>query len=37
MLYAEARSRRDRELDTLTARDGLLIGFAQALALVPGV
>jgi undecaprenyl-diphosphatase len=37
MLWAEARSRRDRELDSLTARDGLLIGFAQALALVPGV
>ncbi len=37
MLYAEARSRRDRELDTLTARDGLIIGFAQALALIPGV
>ena len=34
MLYAEARSRRDRDLDR---RDGLLIGIAQALALVPGV
>jgi undecaprenyl-diphosphatase len=37
MLYAESRSRRDREIDSLTARDGLIIGFAQALALVPGV
>ncbi len=37
MLYAEKRSRRDREIDTLTARDGLIIGFAQALALIPGV
>jgi undecaprenyl-diphosphatase len=37
MLYAERASRRDREIDTLTARDGLLIGCAQALALVPGV
>jgi undecaprenyl-diphosphatase len=37
MLRAEARSKRDRELDDLTRRDGLLIGLAQALALVPGV
>ena len=37
MLYAEARSRRDREIDSLTTRDVLLIGLAQALALVPGV
>jgi len=37
MLYAEARSRRDRDLDDLNRRDGLLIGIAQALALVPGV
>ena len=37
MLYAEHVSRRDREIDTLTARDGFLIGCAQALALVPGV
>jgi undecaprenyl-diphosphatase len=37
MLYAERVSRRDREIDTLTARDGVLIGCAQALALVPGV
>jgi undecaprenyl-diphosphatase len=37
MLGAEKASRRDRELDSLTVRDGLLIGCAQALALVPGV
>jgi undecaprenyl-diphosphatase len=37
MLAAEAVSRRDRQIEDLTARDGLLIGLAQALALVPGV
>ena len=37
MLRAEAVSRRDRELTDFTRRDGLIIGFAQALALVPGV
>jgi undecaprenyl-diphosphatase len=37
MLRAEARSRRDREIEDFTRRDGLLIGLAQALALVPGV
>ena len=37
MLGAEAASRRDRPLREITARDGLLIGLAQALALVPGV
>ena len=37
MLGAEAVSRRDRSLRDITARDGLVIGFAQALALVPGV
>jgi undecaprenyl-diphosphatase len=37
MLAAEKVSRRDREVDTLTTRDALLIGGAQALALVPGV
>jgi undecaprenyl-diphosphatase len=37
MLLAEYVSRRDREIETLTARDGVLIGCAQALALVPGV
>jgi undecaprenyl-diphosphatase len=37
MLAAEARSKRNRTLDGITARDGILIGCAQALALVPGV
>jgi undecaprenyl-diphosphatase len=37
MLAAEAVSRRDRPLREINSRDGLLIGFAQALALVPGV
>jgi len=37
MLLSESASRRDREIDTITTRDGLLIGCAQALALVPGV
>jgi undecaprenyl-diphosphatase len=37
MLAAEALSRRDRALREITRRDGLLIGLAQALALVPGV
>jgi undecaprenyl-diphosphatase len=37
MLAAEAVSRRDRPLREINARDGFLIGCAQALALVPGV
>jgi undecaprenyl-diphosphatase len=37
MLAAERVSRRDRSLRDITARDGLVIGVAQALALVPGV
>jgi undecaprenyl-diphosphatase len=37
MLRAEAVSRRDRELSDFTRRDGLIIGLAQALALVPGI
>src|SRR4051794_15822674 len=37
MLAAEKHSRRDRSLREITRRDGLLIGLAQALALVPGV
>jgi undecaprenyl-diphosphatase len=36
-LAAEAVSRRDRPLREINSRDGLVIGFAQALALVPGV
>jgi undecaprenyl-diphosphatase len=37
MLLAERYGRHSRELDEMDARDGLFIGFAQALALVPGV
>jgi undecaprenyl-diphosphatase len=37
ILRAEAAGTRDRELDTITREDGLKIGLAQALALVPGV
>lgn len=37
LLAAEARSRRDRDVTTITRRDAIVIGFAQALALVPGV
>ena len=37
MLRAEAVSRRDRDLGQFTRRDGIIIGCAQALALVPGV
>ena len=37
MLAAEAVSRRDRPLREIGSRDGLVIGLAQALALVPGV
>jgi undecaprenyl-diphosphatase len=34
---AEAVGRRERGIETITARDGAAIGFAQAMALVPGV
>lgn len=37
MLWADATSKRERGVDSLTARDGVWVGFAQALALVPGV
>jgi undecaprenyl-diphosphatase len=37
LLAAEARSRRDRDISTITRRDAVVVGFAQALALVPGV
>ncbi len=36
LLLAERVSRRDRELRDVTARDAVLIGLAQALALIPG-
>jgi undecaprenyl-diphosphatase len=37
LLYAEHVARRDRNLTQITRRDGIVIGFAQACALVPGV
>ncbi|MEA2231840.1 MAG: undecaprenyl-diphosphatase [Solirubrobacteraceae bacterium] len=37
LLAAERVSRRDRDVSTLTRRDAIIVGFAQALALVPGV
>jgi len=37
LLAAEKASKRDRPLETITARDGAIIGLAQACALVPGV
>ena len=37
LLVAEKVSRRDRDLSTITRRDAIVVGFAQALALVPGV
>jgi undecaprenyl-diphosphatase len=37
LLAAERVSRRDRSIETLTRRDAIVVGFAQALALVPGV
>lgn len=37
MLAAERFGGREREIREMNGRDGILIGFAQALALVPGV
>jgi undecaprenyl-diphosphatase len=37
LLLAEKLSRRDRELPQITRRDAVVVGFAQALALIPGV
>jgi undecaprenyl-diphosphatase len=37
LLWAENVGTRTRELDSLNTRDGVLIGLAQACALVPGV
>src|SRR4051812_16843545 len=37
LLWAEEVGSRRRDLDSLTTRDGVVIGFAQACALVPGV
>jgi undecaprenyl-diphosphatase len=35
--YADAHGRHEREIDQLSRRDGVLIGLAQSLSLVPGV
>lgn len=37
LFAAERAGRRERDMESLSARDGALIGVAQALALVPGV
>jgi undecaprenyl-diphosphatase len=37
LLYAEHVAKRNRDLREITRRDATLIGFSQALALVPGV
>ena len=37
LLVAEEVGKRDRSIEQIEARDGLAIGFAQALALIPGV
>jgi undecaprenyl-diphosphatase len=37
LLVAERVAKHDRPLERITTRDGVVIGFAQALALVPGV
>ncbi len=37
MIYAEKRGNSSQPLERLTLKDSLLIGFAQALALLPGV
>jgi undecaprenyl-diphosphatase len=37
LLAAEKVGRKDRSIKQITRRDGIAIGFAQALALVPGV
>jgi undecaprenyl-diphosphatase len=35
--YADRRGRHAREIDQLSARDGVLIGLAQSFSLIPGV
>ena len=35
--YADAHGRHNREIDQLSGRDGVLIGLAQSLSLIPGV
>lgn len=36
LLFAESRNRQNRDMAALGARDGLLVGLGQALALIPG-
>jgi len=37
LLLAERLSKRDRDATQISARDAIVVGFAQALALIPGV
>jgi undecaprenyl-diphosphatase len=37
LLWAEEVSKRNRDIDSIDTRDGVIIGLAQAAALVPGV
>jgi undecaprenyl-diphosphatase len=37
LLYADRRGRHERPLEDLQVRDGVLVGLAQSLALIPGV
>jgi undecaprenyl-diphosphatase len=37
LLWAERVGTRDRSIEQIQAKDGLAVGFAQALALIPGV
>lgn len=37
LLAAERVGRKERQIDDITRRDGIVVGFAQALALIPGV
>jgi undecaprenyl-diphosphatase len=37
LLVADRRGARDREVDQISVRDGVIIGLAQCLALIPGV
>lgn len=37
MLAADRFSRRERDIESIGLRDGIVVGFAQALALIPGV
>lgn len=37
LLLADKLGRHERQVENITIRDGIIIGFAQALALIPGV